>query len=75
MVTGNILKESYRWQFTDSMLDCTLNCLIEVGCRVCVWEGGVLEQMGEFEKSSKLNKQRWGLEMRSIIDNRLASLY
>ena len=60
MVTGNILKESYRWQFTNSMLGCTLNCLIEVGCRG--WGGGGLEQMGELGKSSKLNKRGWGLE-------------
>ena len=27
MVTGNIPEESYKWQFTNSMLDCT-NILI-----------------------------------------------
>ena len=40
MVTGNILKESYRWQFTNSMLDCTLNCLKWDAACVCVWGGG-----------------------------------
>ena len=55
MVTCNIIEESYRWQFTNSMLDGTLNCLIEgrdAG-------GGGLEQTVELEKSSKLNKRWW----------------
>ena len=54
MVTGNILEESYRWQFTNSMLDGTLNFLTEGDDA----GGGGLEQTGELEKSSKL-KKRW----------------
>ena len=57
MVTGNILEESYRWQFTNSMLDGTLNFLTEGDDA----GGGGLEQTGELDKSSKLKKRWWGV--------------
>ena len=58
MVTGNILEESCRWQFINSMLDCTLNCLTEGGGGV--WEVGV---NGGVIKSSKLNKRGLGVRI------------
>ena len=67
MVTGNILEESYRWQFTNSMLDCTLNCLIERrmqgvgfgkngGLQNLINEGGGLENSKKFDSRGGVEK-------------------